>query len=50
MTRAALEGLVSQAGHASLSSTEVYHGVETSDVKHMIERSHPRERARERVE
>jgi len=31
-------------GHASLSSTEVYLGVEVSDLDRMIERSHPRER------
>ena len=34
-------------GHASLSSTEVYLGVEVSDLTRMIERSHPRERRRD---
>ncbi len=34
-------------GHASLLSTEVYLDVETSDLRKMIERSHPRERERE---
>jgi site-specific recombinase XerD len=84
MTRAALDGLVSQAGrragltrpasphrlrhsyathllqngadvrhiqlllgHASLCSTEVYLGVEASDLKRMIEKSHPRERLKD---
>ncbi len=38
-------------GHASLSSTQVYLDVETSDLERMIEKSHPRERAAdERVE
>ena len=31
-------------GHASLSSTQVYLDVETSDLARMIEKSHPRER------
>lgn len=31
-------------GHASLCSTQVYLGVEVSDLQRMIERSHPRER------
>jgi len=34
-------------GHASLSSTEVYLGVETSDLQRMIETSHPRERVKD---
>jgi site-specific recombinase XerD len=37
-------------GHASLSSTQIYLAVETKELARMIERSHPRERARERVE
>ena len=32
-------------GHASLCSTQVYLGVEASDLRRMIERSHPRERS-----
>lgn len=32
-------------GHASLRSTQVYLGIDTSDLHHMIERSHPLERA-----
>jgi integrase/recombinase XerD len=31
-------------GHSSLSSTQVYLGIETKDLERMIERSHPRER------
>ena len=31
-------------GHASLCSTQVYLGVEASDLRRMIRRSHPRER------
>lgn len=31
-------------GHASLSSTQIYLGVDTSDLERMLERSHPRER------
>jgi len=31
-------------GHSSLASTEIYLGVEVSDLKRMIEWSHPRER------
>lgn len=34
-------------GHASLSSTQIYLGVDASDLSRMIERSHPRERQRE---
>ncbi len=31
-------------GHASLSSTEIYLGVDTADLARMLEKSHPRER------
>jgi len=31
-------------GHASLSSTQIYLGVDASDLQRMIDRSHPRER------
>jgi integrase/recombinase XerD len=31
-------------GHASLSSTQIYLGVETADLKRMLDKSHPRER------
>lgn len=37
-------------GHASLCSTQVYLGVEASDLQRMIEQSHPREHCGERVE
>jgi site-specific recombinase XerD len=33
-------------GHASIASTEVYLGVEVSDLRRMLEKSHPRERAK----
>lgn len=33
-------------GHASLNSTQVYLGLDTTDLEKMIERSHPRERNR----
>ena len=33
-------------GHASLSSTQVYLGIETKDLDRMIEQNHPRERER----
>jgi len=36
-------------GHASLSSTQVYLGVEASDLHRMIDEHHPRERLPERV-
>jgi integrase/recombinase XerD len=36
-------------GHASLSSTQVYLGVEASDLHRMIDDHHPRERLPERV-
>jgi site-specific recombinase XerC len=31
-------------GHASLSSTQIYLGLETSDLARMLEKSHPRGR------
>jgi integrase/recombinase XerD len=34
-------------GHASLSSTQVYLGVEIADLARMIEKSHPRERVKD---
>jgi integrase/recombinase XerD len=37
-------------GHASLSSTQVYLGIETKDLDRMIEASHPREQPGEQIE
>jgi site-specific recombinase XerD len=34
-------------GHASIESTQVYLGVEVSDLRRMLERSHPRERSKQ---
>jgi site-specific recombinase XerD len=34
-------------GHASLNSTQVYLGLEVSDLARMLERSHPRERVKD---
>ena len=34
-------------GHASIESTQIYVGVEVSDLRRMLEKSHPRERSKQ---